>query len=71
MFEDIHWPRPFTEQKTGIIYKHLSSTPSSIPNMILFGPPSIGKTSLITVLLNELNARSTGKWKIYSLSGVS
>ncbi|CAI8491788.1 unnamed protein product [Hanseniaspora opuntiae] len=56
-------------KKTGIIYKHLSSTPSSIPNMILFGPPSIGKTSLITVLLNELNARSTGKWKIYSLSG--
>lgn len=58
-------------KKTGIIYKHLSSTPSTIPNMILFGPPSIGKTSLITVLLNELNTRSTGKWKIYSLSGVS
>ncbi|SGZ38155.1 related to DNA-dependent ATPase MGS1 [Hanseniaspora guilliermondii] len=58
-------------KKTGILYKHLSSTPSTIPNMILFGPPSIGKTSLITVLLNELNTRSTCKWKIYSFSGVS
>ncbi|XBW38677.1 hypothetical protein QEN19_004265 [Hanseniaspora menglaensis] len=58
-------------KENGIIYKHLTQTIPNIPNMILFGPPSIGKTSLVTVLLNELNKTEKSKWKMFQLSGVT
>lgn len=58
-------------KETGIIHKHLSEAIPNIPNMILFGPPSIGKTSLVTVLLNELNKTQKSKWKMFNLSGVT
>lgn len=57
--------------ESGILYKHLSESIPNIPNMILFGPPSIGKTSLVTVLLNELNKSQKRKWKMFNLSGVT
>lgn len=60
-------------KENGIIYKHLTQPIPNIPNMILFGPPSIGKTSLVTTLLNELNSRqqTKNKWKMFTLSGVT